>query len=816
MGPSDKHDHEKARLSEIRLLDLAALQPKIDRLTRLAKTIADVPYAYVAIVEEDHAWQSAFEGQSGGIVPRELSIASMIITLDQTVFTPDARYFARHHPWVKGPPYARFFCGAPIRLRDGLAIGAFCVMSPEPREPDAALIGFIEDIADLLSDEIDSLRDQRQRARAESEAEATQRMLKSFVLSSPVALAMTDRKLRLMEVSPRWRMESGLHGEVIGRTIRELFPQAYAELRPFFRKVLAGEALSAEKLIFTRPDGVKRWIRAELSPWRDSRGEIGGMVAMTSDITDMVTSLERAERSEGRLRLALEIAGLLVYEADYRTGAFELAGAEDTFLQRPMTFEELTRDPFEPVLPEDRPAAKALWRSHLEDGRPFRTEYRMNHSDGKEVWAYAAAELVRNAEGKPERLIGVLMDITTRRQAEAALVAARDAAEAANRAKSEFLANMSHELRTPLNGIVGVASALARTGLTPAQEEMVRLIQTSGAGLETILSDVLDFSRIEAGRVELSPDSFELEDCLRSAAALFGASAREKGLDLRLEVAPEVRGVFEGDAGRIRQVLFNLLSNAVKFTDTGGVAIRAEATGETAGAVRVAVSVSDTGIGFDETLKARLFERFEQADGSITRRFGGSGLGLAISRSLAEAMGGGLEAVSEPGRGSTFTLTLPLRRAASQQTSHVALPETPPLGRNARVLLAEDHAINRRVVELILGASGVDLVCVENGHEAVEAATHGRFDLILMDIQMPQMDGLTAIRTIRALERNEQRRPTPIWALSANALPEHLEASMAAGADGHLTKPISAPALFQALAEACATVPAPQASARRA
>ncbi|HEX6866511.1 MAG TPA: ATP-binding protein, partial [Caulobacteraceae bacterium] len=274
------------------------------------------------------------------------------------------------------------------------------------------------------------------------------------------------------------------------------------------------------------------------------------------------------------------------------------------------------------------------------------------------------------------------------------------------------------------------------------------------------------------------------------------------------------QGVFEGDAGRIRQVLFNLISNAVKFTDAGGVTIRAEAAGESEGSVHVAIAVSDTGIGFDETLKARLFERFEQADGSITRRFGGSGLGLAISRSLAEAMGGGLEAVSEPSRGSTFTLSLPLRRAAPEQTAAIAPTEAPSLGRNARVLLAEDHAINRRVVELILGAADVDLICVENGHEAVEATTHGDFDLILMDIQMPGMDGLTAIRTIRALERKKQRAPVPIWALSANALPEHVEASMAAGADGHLTKPISAAALFQALT--CATAPAPQASARRA
>jgi CheY-like chemotaxis protein/nitrogen-specific signal transduction histidine kinase len=373
----------------------------------------------------------------------------------------------------------------------------------------------------------------------------------------------------------------------------------------------------------------------------------------------------------------------------------------------------------------------------------------------------------------------------------------------AERAKSEFLANISHEIRTPLNGVMGVAAALARTGLTPQQHEMVVLIETSARALETILSDVLDFSRIEAGRLELRPRSFDLEACLRAAATLFEATAGEKGLGFRLEVSPLAQGAFEGDPGRIRQIACNLLSNAVKFTDAGEVSLRAEATDE-GDRARVTISVADTGIGFDEAAKARLFERFEQADGSITRRFGGSGLGLAISRSLADAMGGELTAVSRPGKGSIFTLSLPLTRGAPPH----AMPPTAELRslkRTPRVLLAEDHAVNRRVVELIFGAAGVEPICVENGVQAVETARSAAFDLILMDLQMPEMDGLTAIRAIRAEEREGRRPRTPIWCLSANALPEHIAASHAAGADGHLAKPVSSQQLFAVLAKACAT-----------
>ncbi len=688
MQPGVRPDLETARLSEIRSLDMAALRPKIERLTRLARTVAGAPISYVALVEADHVWNSGFPGHAEGLLDREHSTAAHIIGQNETLWVEDAQATSPGHPWVVGPPYVRFYCGAPIRLASGVTIGAFSVSGPDPRPYDAELAARIEDLAALLSDEIERLRAQRS---------------------------------------------------------------------------LAG-------------------------------------------------SLEAVESSEQRLRLAAEIADLLVYEVDFRNEVLKVDGAADTFFTKTMTFADVA-DVWSTIHPDDLPAALALWKRHLREGVPYRTEYRMRRDDGREVWAFAACELIRDEEGVPERLVGVLKNITDRRLSEVAVVAARDTAENANRAKSEFLANMSHEIRTPLNGVMGVAAALARTGLSPAQQEMVELIGASGRTLEAILSDVLDFSRIESGRLELKPEAFDLEACLRSAGALFEAGATSKGLDFRLDLAPEARGGFEGDAIRIRQIVTNLLSNAVKFTAEGEVELSARAAGEGETATLV-IAVRDTGIGFDADFHARVFDRFEQADGSITRRFGGSGLGLAISRSLAEAMGGRLEAASTPGEGSTFTLTVALKRAAAPPAEAAAAPAPGALdlGRAPRVLLAEDHAVNRRVVELILGSAGVDLTCVENGAEAVEAASRGGFDLILMDMQMPVMDGLTAIREIRARERRGLPR-TPIWGLSANALPEHIAASRAAGADGHLTKPISADALFAVLDEACARHEGDRASA---
>jgi len=419
----------------------------------------------------------------------------------------------------------------------------------------------------------------------------------------------------------------------------------------------------------------------------------------------------------------------------------------------------------------------------------------------------------RDEAGEPAALLLLHEDVATetsaRTKSEARLRRAVEEAQAANRAKSEFLANMSHEIRTPLNGVLGVAGALARTELSNAQREMVSLIETSAVTLETLLSDILDLARIEAGKMELKAEPFDLATSVSACAALFDAAAQAKGLDLQVSVAPAAQGAYSGDAARLRQILCNLVGNAVKFTQRGHIRLSVDAfRGETSSELRF--EVRDTGIGFDAETKARLFSRFEQADGSITRRFGGSGLGLSISRSLAEAMGGRLEADAEPGQGAIFILSVELPRCAGVADLWVETPELEPAPDplvGMRVLLAEDHPTNRRVVELILGAAGVKLTCVENGAEAIDAFRNAIFDLILMDMQMPVMDGLTAIREIRKLEAQSGVQPTPIHVLTANAMPDHISASLASGADGHLSKPIMADALLERVAAAARPSP---------
>ncbi|MGC1301710.1 MAG: ATP-binding protein [Caulobacteraceae bacterium] len=452
------------------------------------------------------------------------------------------------------------------------------------------------------------------------------------------------------------------------------------------------------------------------------------------------------------------------------------------------------------AVPGDAQTVQQTWRHRRADGQvievqPFirRTTY----------------------EGRPARL-AALVDVTARKRNAELLAQARDAAETANRAKSEFLANMSHEIRTPLNGVLGITGVLARTQLEPRQREMVSIIENSTIALNHLLSDILDIARVESGRLSIHPEAFGLADLAREAAALFVSAALEKRVALELEIDPAAERQVVGDPVRTKQILVNLLSNAVKFTAEGAVVLRVQLEDPSQRTYRM--EVRDTGVGFDPSRKNALFGRFVQADGSITRRFGGSGLGLAISRDLAELMGGGLDADSTPGQGAVFALTLPLpdaEHAANrvQTPNPVLLVPVEPAEVAARILLADDHATNRRVVELIMDQAGVQLTCVENGLEAVEAFKAARFDLVLMDLQMPVMDGLSAIAAIRDHEDVGGLDRTPILVLSANAMPEHLRACTEAGADGHIAKPITAGDLLAGVANALDGPPAEDISA---
>ena len=435
-------------------------------------------------------------------------------------------------------------------------------------------------------------------------------------------------------------------------------------------------------------------------------------------------------------------------------------------------------------------------------------EHRIILDNGKDIHARFAMAVNGNIMQRQGRMITITTDIGDEIRHREELSDALVEAGRATRAKSEFLANMSHEIRTPLNGVIAIAGILAKSKLNKKQKEMVELIESSGETLKSLLNDILDLARVESGRLEIENIKFNLDSALKTCVALFTAKAEEKGLDFVSNFDDAVDKIYEGDPNRIKQIINNLLSNAIKFTPSGQVALNAYYSRSSDNPKRFnwVFEVCDTGKGLTKDEIGSLFGRFEQLDGSITREHGGSGLGLSISKSLAGLMGGTIAVESVVGEGSKFKLCLPLYECVAEQQPQRPTQDNQEIENDAEneevnlsILAVDDNATNRKVIEMILAQSGVDLFLCTNGQEALDAYKTNNFDLILMDLQMPIMDGLTATKKIREFERENHLPHVPLVAVSANAMSHHIKDAIDAGADAHLAKPFTPNLLLECI-----------------
>ena len=527
----------------------------------------------------------------------------------------------------------------------------------------------------------------------------------------------------------------------------------------------------------TRPDGEVRYIATTIQRDFGDDGLMTGAFGLHQDVTSRQLA---EERLNSLFDASVEVLAIISFKGYFKRvnpALVKLLG---------YTAEELMSRPcIEFVHPDDRERTMKHVLSQLYEGDTDRIENRYIRKDG----SIALLSWTMSPSGKD--ILGVARDITEERAAADALHRAKEAAEAANRAKSEFLATMSHEIRTPLNGVIGMADLLRTTTLSPAQREQVEAIHDSGRVLLTVLNDILDLSRIEAGKLELEKRPFNLRHAAGSMSELWSQAAASKGLRFVCEIADNVPDLVVGDEVRLRQVLGNLLSNAVKFTEAGSVRLRVSRA-DAIGGIRC--EVCDTGPGIEQSAQARLFEKFSQGDASVTRKHGGTGLGLAISRQLSELMGGSLSLASTPGEGSTFTAVFRFEPVATPLAADEAIAPAPRSGA-LDILVAEDNAINRKLIALMLEALGHRCTFAENGEQAVTAAAAGDFDVIFMDVQMPVLDGLGATKRIRALDGPVSR--TPIVAVTANAMSGDKEKYIAAGMDNYVSKPISLQSLMK-------------------
>jgi PAS domain S-box-containing protein len=642
------------------------------------------------------------------------------------------------------------------------------------------------------------IRDVSERKRAERALERSRSRFRVLFETLPIGIIVADCETgRYVQANDTiCRMFGYAKGEVLELGVGDLSSDA----PPFTREALH------KRLSKLRPGDVREFewqgrtkqgalVSIDVSMRLVEFGDAAHVLLAIRDVSARKLAEAEAERSRNRLRAVFDAVADPIMISDPVTGKFIEVNEAACRVFGYSRFELLQCDigHTSSGVPPYALDVALEGNRRLREGQTRLVEWQTRRKDGSLFWSEIS---LRNVVfGDALATFALVRDISRRKADERQLIELKDAAERANRAKSDFLATMSHEIRTPMNGVLGMNALLLETDLAPEQKKMAQTVRDSAEALLSLLDDVLDMAKLEAGQVALERYAFDLPELVQSAVDLFAPRARQKGVALNAQVEPAAQGDFVGAPNSIRQVLLNLVANAVKFTGHGGVTVLVTA----AEPQRVRFEVRDTGPGVSAEAKSRLFSPFEQADASIARRFGGTGLGLSIARKLTQLMGGEIGVDDRPGGGSVFWFTVLLERAERPAASEPAASPAPARPPTGSILLAEDEAVNVEVATLTLRSAGYEIAVARDGLEAVALAGARDFDLVLMDLQMPRLDGLAATQAIRALPGRSGRMP--ILALTANATSERRTACLQAGMDDFITKPL-APARLRAVVAA--------------
>ena|GEM_PF-1733886 len=755
---------------------------------------------------------TVFRAERGGLYQEVMTSApSLRLPSHLVAGHPASRGLPAGHPPLRG------LIGARLTDRRGRAAGLLMATDKagggEFTAEDEATLAQLAGLASLGLQHIIARTDAEARA---FEAQEGETILTALMAHIPEGLMVIDAKARIRTMSAyaselfgpledlsQTLVEDASHGP---RLTRPGGREAEVKDLPCRRVVVLGEVIRGEEWLLELPGGGQLPLLCNAGPIRDASGALSGGIVAWLDVTEMTLTREALQSREAQYRALAENSPDLIvrYGGGRRRlyvnpGMAEVLGLPAGELlglpTDPRIFAHETFDSFAAAL--DRVLAggpeESLEVAYLTVLGPR--------------WYHARLVPEYGPTGRLASVLGVFRDIAERKHLEEELTRAKEAAEAASRAKGEFLANMSHEIRTPVGGIIGLTEMLLAQTRDDSLRRNLDLIHGSGTALLAIVNDILDLSKIEAGKLDIVPEDFDLKAELERLVSVFTVSARDKGLGLSLAVAPEVPRLVRGDPARLGQILKNLLANAVKFTHEGAVALTVRPLPPAdGGPPRLAFTVSDTGIGIPADKLPKLFQSFSQIDASYAKKYGGTGLGLAICLELTRMMGGGIAVSSEPGQGSDFTVSLPLPPAArtaeteAEETGPECLAELPPLS----LLLAEDNQVNQLFVSEILRQAGHTVDIAGDGREALALLAEKPYDLVLMDVQMPGLDGLAATRALRRGEAGEAARDLPVLALTAYAMQGDEERFREAGMDAHVTKPVNWTSLVSAMREALA------------